>query len=252
MSEPEILLPEGYALSVHETLDSTNSEALRQADEGASSGLWVWAREQSGGRGRLGRRWESLPGNLFASLLILSKSAPREIPQLGFVAGLALHETVSGFSENQLQSLALKWPNDLLLDGMKAGGILLECHAMKNRRQAAVIGIGLNLASHPEIADNPATDLTAHGIKTTPEIALNKLSSAFDFWLGVWNAGVGFASIRKAWEERALAINSQIRVRLANEVLEGLYLGIDETGALLLQLPEGSKKCITTGDVFPL
>ncbi|MHA1166023.1 MAG: biotin--[acetyl-CoA-carboxylase] ligase [Alphaproteobacteria bacterium] len=247
-----ISLPEGYALSAHETLDSTNSEALRLAGEGASSGLWVWARSQSGGRGRLGRRWESLPGNLFASLLLLSESAPMQLAQLGFVAGLALHEAVSGLSKNTLHSLILKWPNDLLLDGMKAGGILLESNAQKNGCQAVVIGIGLNLAAHPEIADYPTTDLAAHDIMTTPEAALEQLASAFDSWLSIWNSSVGFAEIRNAWSERAIAKNTPIRVKLADEILEGVYRGIDETGALMLEMPDGSKKSITTGDVFPL
>ena len=252
MSAHEISLPEGYVLRVHETLDSTNSEALRQAGKGASSGLWVWARTQSGGRGRLGRRWESLPGNLFASLLLLTECAPRQVAQLGFVAGLALHETVSGLSKDPFQCLTLKWPNDLLLDGMKAGGILLECNAQKNGRQAVVIGIGLNLAAHPDIADLHATDLSAHGIEATPEVALEGLASAFDSWLAIWGSGKGFAEIARAWSERALAKYSPIRVRLSDKLLEGAYLGIDATGALMLEESDGSKRYITTGDVFPL
>jgi BirA family biotin operon repressor/biotin-[acetyl-CoA-carboxylase] ligase len=252
MSESPISLPKGYALCFHETLDSTNSEALRQAGEGASSGLWVWAHSQTGGRGRLGRRWESLPGNLFASLLLLSKSAPGQIAQLGFVAGLALHDAVLGLSGNAPHSLTLKWPNDLLLDGKKTGGILLECNAQKNGCQAVAIGIGLNLAAHPDIAERPTTHLAAHGIKATPEAALEQLASAFDSWLRVWASGAGFPEIASAWSERALTKNSPIRVKLADELLEGVYLGIDATGALMLELPDGSERCITTGDVFPL
>lgn len=252
MSERGVLLPKGYALRVHETLASTNTEALRLAGEGASSGLWVWAHSQTDGRGRLGRRWESLRGNLFASLLLLSESTPGEIAQLGFVAGIALHETVSELSGNSLHHLTLKWPNDLLLDGMKAGGILLECNAQKNGRQAVVIGIGLNLAAHPDNVDGPSTDLAAHGITATPEAALERLAMAFDSWLEVWASGDGFSRIREAWSERALAINSPIRVRLADKILEGVYCGIDATGALMLELSDGSERCITTGDVFPL
>lgn len=252
MSEDRISLPEGYSLSVHETLDSTNSEAMRMAGEGAASGLWVWARSQRGGRGRLGRRWESLPGNLFASLLLLTNCAPGQIAQLGFVAGLALHEAVLDLSGNTLQRLALKWPNDLLLDGLKAGGILLESTAQTNGRQRVVVGIGLNLTAHPGAVDHPSTDLSAHGVKATPDHALEKLASAFDHWLDVWSTGAGFAEIRSAWSERALAKKSPIRVRLADGLLEGVYLGIDGTGALMLALSDGSQRCITTGDVFPL
>ena len=252
MPEAKISLPDGYALCVHETLVSTNSEALRRAGEGAASGLWVWARTQSGGRGRLGRRWESFPGNLFASLLLQTDCAPKQIAQLGFVAGIALHDAVSGLSGNTLKHLVLKWPNDLLLDGMKAGGILLESSVQNNGRQVVVIGIGLNLSAHPDIDDHPATDLSAHGIKATPGVALERLSSAFDDRLGIWDSGAGFAQIRSAWSERALAINSPIRVRLADELLEGVYLGIDPTGALMLELGDGHKRYITTGDVFPL
>lgn len=252
MPENMISLPDGYSLSVHETLDSTNSQAMRMAGEGAASGLWVWARSQSGGRGRLGRRWESLPGNLFASLLLHTHCAPGQIAQLGFVAGLALHDAVTGLSGATLQSLTLKWPNDLLLDGLKAGGILLESTSQSDGRQRVVAGIGLNLTAHPETVDHPATDLSAHGVKAAPDQALEKLAFAFDNWLDVWSAGAGFAEIRSAWSERALAKNSPIRVRLADELLEGMYLGIDGTGALMLALSDGSKRCITTGDVFPL
>ena len=252
MSERAISLPEGYRLCVHKELDSTNSEAMRLAGEGAESGLWVWAQSQTGGRGRLGRRWESLPGNLFASLLLRSNCAPGQIAQLGFVAGLALHEAVSGLSGTALQRLTLKWPNDLLLDGLKTGGILLEGTVQNDGGQAVVVGIGLNLAAHPDTADHPSTDLAAHGIKTTPDHALEQLASAFDRWLQVWSAGREFALIRSAWSERALATGEPIRVRLADGLLEGVYLGIDKSGALRLALRDGSEKCITTGDVFPL
>ncbi len=109
-----------------------------------------------------------------------------------------------------------------------------------------------NLAAHPDIAERPTTHLAAHGIKATPEAALEQLVSAFDSWLGVWASGAGFPEIASAWSERALTKNSPIRVKLADELLEGVYLGIDATGALMLELPDGSERCITTGDVFPL
>ena len=252
MPEIKISLPEGYALRIFDTLESTNSEALRLASEGGASGLWVLALNQSGGRGRLGRRWESLPGNLFTSLLLLTDCAPRQIAQLGFVAGIALHDVVSGLSKAPFKSLTLKWPNDLLLDGMKAGGILLESSVQNDGRQGVVIGIGLNLSAHPEILDQPATDLAAQGIQATQEDALERLASSFDSWLNIWNSGEGFAEIRSAWSERALEINSSIRVKLADVLLDGVYLGIDATGALMLEESDGSERCITTGDVFPL
>jgi len=253
MTASDIPLPTGYRLSVHESVDSTNSEALRRADEGEEPGLWVWALSQTAGRGRLGRRWDSLAGNLFATLLLRPDCPPVRTAQLSLVAGLALHDAVTRLTGSDIaRHLALKWPNDLLYDGMKLGGILLESSAGTDRASAVAMGIGLNLTAHPEATDTPATDLSQHGVSVTPERALECLASACDNWLGVWNNGAGFAHIRESWMARALPRNAPLKVKLSNSWVQGVYGGLTEEGALILVLDDGSEKQITTGDVFPL
>lgn len=253
MTGQDISLPRGYALAFFEQLDSTNSEALRQAGKGGAHGLWVWALSQDAGRGRLGRRWESLAGNLFASLLLRPDCPAMTATQLGFVGGLALYDTVKGLAgEGAELTFALKWPNDLLCNTRKTGGILLESTSDKTGAIAVVMGIGLNLSDHPRGTEYPATDLTRHGIETTPAEALESLAQACDHWLGAWDTGTGFEDIRAAWMERALPENTLIEVNLSDERLQGTYRGIDDEGALILALGDGGERRITTGDIFPL
>jgi BirA family biotin operon repressor/biotin-[acetyl-CoA-carboxylase] ligase len=240
-------------LAILDHVDSTNSEALRHAGKGEPQGLWVWALSQGEGRGRLGRRWESLEGNLFASLLLRPECPAMTATQLGFVAGIALHDAVMGFvSEDHEQTITLKWPNDLLCDAKKAGGILLESTSDASGERAVVIGIGLNLSTHPQGTDYPATNLALNGHSATPAKALEHLAIAFDHWYGVWNEGAGFESIRTAWMERSLALGSSLEIRLEVGRLQGTYRGIDTDGALILTLADGSERRINTGDIFPL
>lgn len=250
MAVQDISLPNGYRLAFFEELDSTNSEALRQAGEGEAHGLWVWALSQGEGRGRLGRRWESLAGNLFASLLLRPDCSAMTAAQLGFVGGLALYDTVKGMGGEPV--ITLKWPNDLLCDARKAGGILLESTSDKSGAIAVVMGIGLNLSEHPQGTEYPATDLTQHGIETTPAEALERLAQACDRWLSVWSNGAHFGDIRTAWMERSLPVNAPLEVKLSDERLQGAYRGIDNEGALILALGDGGERRITTGDIFPL
>jgi len=247
------MLPAGYRLSVYEKLDSTNSEALRQAGAGEEGGLWICARAQTSGRGRLGRRWESLAGNLFATLLLRPDCKQVHLTQLSLVAGLALHDAVAGLTTRNIsQHLILKWPNDLLYKGMKLGGVLLESKVGKGGLPAVIMGFGLNLAKHPDEVDYRATNLAQHGVSTTPARALECLAAACDEWLGAWNNGAGFAHIREGWMRHTLPANTPLQVNLADAVSHGAYGGLDEDGALILILDGGIKKRITTGDVFPL
>ena len=253
MARTDIPLPDGYRLARYEELDSTNSEALRRAGEGEPHGLWVWARRQNSGRGRLGRRWDSLPGNLFASLLLRPRCKPQTATQLGFVGGLALYDAVKRLRvANTGPDLALKWPNDLLCAEMKAGGILLESSNDKGGDLTVIMGIGLNLSTHPHDTDYPATDLARHGIESNPRRALEQLARTCDTWLDVWNGGEGFQDVRHAWMKCSLAEMTPLEVKLAGERLRGSYGGIDKDGALLLICGDGTKRRITTGDVFPL
>src|SRR5687767_4077735 len=143
------------------TTDSTNAEALRRAREGEAGPLWITADIQTAGRGRGGNAWVSEPGNLYTTLLLREPSSPAAAPQLAFVAGVAVHDAVAACAPNLGPLLQLKWPNDLLCNGRKLAGLLIEAENVPVF--AVAIGIGINCVSHPDNAAFPATDLRSEG-----------------------------------------------------------------------------------------
>ena len=162
----------GVRLIAHEVLVSTNAEALALAGRGERGPLWVTAGRQTGGRGRRGRTWVSERGNLFASLLLTDTAPPEHWPELAFVAALAIHDAVAEVAPALRPQLFIKWPNDLLLDGKKFSGILIEGEGGSSGG-AVVVGIGVNCVSHPADTDYPATDLAAAGAAVTAESAVH-------------------------------------------------------------------------------
>jgi len=252
MDPQTIALPEGYRLIFHSELDSTNAEGLRLLASGEPEHVWIWALSQTGGRGRHGRKWQSLSGNLFASLLLRPDCAPAIASQIGFVGALSVHQAITELAQGRNVDIKLKWPNDLLLNGEKAAGLLLESTLDGTGRLAVVMGIGLNLSAHPQDVEYPATDLANHGIGANPAKALQCLAGAAAQWLSVWENGAGFDRIRNAWDERALPRGTALEVRLADERLRGSYQGLDRHGGLILTQADGSERRITSGDIFPL
>jgi BirA family biotin operon repressor/biotin-[acetyl-CoA-carboxylase] ligase len=235
--------PSGLGLVVHETLDSTNEEARRLADGGERGPLWIVAHEQTAGRGRRGRAWVSQRGNLFATLLI--RAPALHAAQLAFAAGLAVGETVATFASNA--QTTLKWPNDVLLDGNKTAGILLEALG----GDALAIGIGMNLAHFPQETEFPATSIAAlTGSPPGWDAALSRLAGAMDAWYEIWRGGQGFAAVRTAWLARAAGLGRPIRARLEGNEMEGVFETIDENGALMLRQGSGTLVRITAGEVF--
>jgi BirA family biotin operon repressor/biotin-[acetyl-CoA-carboxylase] ligase len=224
----------------YDSLDSTNEEAKRLARQGEHGPLWIVAREQSAGRGRRGRVWVSDDGNLFATLLL---EAPANGPELCFVAGLAVADAVAALAP--AEAVALKWPNDLLLAGKKLAGILLE-----QEGRALAIGIGINLAQHPENTEFPAISVRAAlGAAPAPVAAFDRLASAMGTWYEVWRAQ-GFAPIRDAWLARAAGLGETIRARLGKGEVVGVFEDLDRDGALLLREAGGRTVRVTAADVF--
>jgi BirA family biotin operon repressor/biotin-[acetyl-CoA-carboxylase] ligase len=234
--------PKGLALIRHDILDSTNEEARRMAEQGVLGPLWIFARSQTEGRGRRGNTWISEPGNLFATLLVQEPAATAA--QIGFAASLAAGEAVGAYVDQE--RVQLKWPNDVLLDGRKVGGILLE--TLKG--DALAIGIGVNLAHHPLKSEFPATSLCAVlGHAPDPEEVLAKLAGRLGAWYEVWR-GRGFAALRDAWLERAAGLGGEIRARLPGNEIYGVFENLDQDGALLLRKPDRELTRITAGEVF--
>jgi BirA family transcriptional regulator, biotin operon repressor / biotin---[acetyl-CoA-carboxylase] ligase len=241
------LWPQGYSKQVHAELDSTNDEARRLARAGEAGPLWIIAERQTGGRGRRGRAWQSEKGNLAATLL-LRPDAPQAVTgQLSFAAALAVAETAVHFAPHAAS--AVKWPNDVLAEGRKLAGILLEGGDAKPNLNWLAIGIGVNLASHPEGTEFPATSLAELGVSVpSPQEALTILAARFAHWYDVWMKD-GFAPLRDEWLTRAKGVGKPIRARLPNETREGLFEGIDASGALLLN-EAGCVRAIAAGEVF--
>jgi len=241
-------LPSFFSLVAFEQIDSTNEEALRRARSGAAEGILVWARAQESGRGRRGRVWSSPPGNLYASVLLRPRAPAAAVAQLGFVAAIALAEAIAGLLPEE-RRIRCKWPNDVLVDGAKVSGILLESEAAGGLAGAAVLGIGVNVASHPRGLPYPATSLAAAGARTTVEAFLEALAPRLLHWYRRWTRE-GFAPVRERWLELAVGLGEPIEVRLPQEVLRGRFESIDASGALDLVLLDGRRRRVTAGDIF--
>lgn len=239
---PSGIWPAGYGLKAYDELDSTNAEARRLAGSGENGPLWITAARQTAGRGRRGRSWESGQGNLAATLLIRPARPLAQWAQLSFAAAIAAADMAARLVPNA--RIAVKWPNDILADGRKLAGILLETAG-----PALAIGIGVNLAGYPEDTEFPAISLAALGARPPPpEDALALLAAGFAEWYEVWRMD-GFAPIRDAWLARAAGLGQRIRARLPDKERMGVFEGIDADGALLLN-EAGRTTAIAAGDVF--
>ena len=244
---------EGHRLHVHDSLGSTNTEAMAQARAGAAGPLWVVARRQSAGRGRRGNLWASEPGNLTASVLWpVVGVEPDRVATLGFVAGVALAEALeaaTGGTPGAMGSFGLKWPNDVLIAEAKLAGILLEAEKVPGGRQAVVIGFGVNVAACPPALPVHATSLTQAGYAIAPEALLEHLTDRLAAMAQVWNRGRNFSGIRALWLARASGLGSPIAVRGTSEPLSGIFDSIDEGGRLVILAPDGTRRTVTAGEV---
>jgi BirA family transcriptional regulator, biotin operon repressor / biotin---[acetyl-CoA-carboxylase] ligase len=250
MSPTAPALPSRYRLEHLAETDSTNAEAMRRALAGESGPLWVLADRQTAGRGRSGRAWASLPGNLHASL-ILSPSCPLGCaPQLSLVAGVAAIDAIRNAGSPAPAGLRLKWPNDILIGSAKTGGVLVESTTRAGSAGlAAVVGVGLNLAAAPAALGPAATYLASHGLPLSPREALCFLAEAMEVWLAVWDEGAGFARVRAAWLERAGAPGEPLAVQGNEGRFEGRFVGLDDEGALLIAGADGRERRFAFGDV---
>ena len=193
----------------------------------------------------------SPPGNLYASLLLSDPSPFDRAPELAFVAALAVRDAIAASAPPLAEELTFKWPNDVLLDGKKCAGILIEGELGPARSVIVIIGIGVNCASHPANAAFPATDLAAHGEAVTPQQLFRQLSAAMCRRLEQWARGAGFSAIVDDWLAAAHSIGEDISVRNGGGEKRGRFVGLDPSGQLILELAGGTIERISAGDVFP-
>lgn len=244
-------MPAAPVLLLDQT-DSTNAEARRRAEAGETGPLWIVARRQTAGRGRRGRTWDSETGNLFATLLRVTLKSPAEAAQVTFIAALAVADLLDAFAPVSL--VTIKWPNDVMLAGEKAAGVLVESGAHEGGGLWLAVGIGVNLAHAPVGTERPATALAHHlrgdvGAPPTVEAATAKLAEAFAVWMDRWEA-LGFQPILDAWRARTPGLDGPAVARLGHETLQGQAEGVAADGALKLRLSDGSLRLISAGDVF--
>lgn len=237
------------AIDWHQSLDSTNAEALRSASGDRMLPRWIAARRQTAGRGRSGRSWSDPTGNLAASLIFEPEVDVARLPEFALVAAVALYDAIQSASAGRdLPGLRLKWPNDVLIGDAKIAGILIETTTVGGR-QIAVVGCGVNVANTPEVAERAVTCLAAHGVQTTPDALLEHLRTAMANWGEIW-ARRGFADIREAWVARAMPVGSIIAVHQSGERTTGAVAGLDTDGALLMTIsPDDRVQRVTFGDV---
>lgn len=226
---------------------STNDEAKKFAAEGCADRTIVWAEEQLHGKGRHGRKWVSPPGNLYISCVLRPQRPQADAGQTGFVAALALAETIDMLLPEASAALTLKWPNDVLIGGAKISGILLEGQGGPGQDGWVVLGMGVNVASHPSTTDRPTTSLRQLGYSGSLEELLKHLLEHLVVWLDLWEAE-GFAKIRTAWLART-APDKPITIRLGPETLSGRFSGLDDRGGLILA-QNGHTRIVTAGEVF--
>lgn len=240
---------------------STNAHALELLKSGAAPRhlTVVWARRQTQGRGRGGRVWQSAEGNVFFSMILRPQADWGDLNQLPLVTSVAIHAAIRPHLPPS-RALTIKWPNDLLIDGAKVSGTLIESHRLirstdVNRwsAEALVVGIGVNVAHHPtEGLIYPATSLRHAGSAVERDQVIRNLAQALVDALELWRKQ-GFAPIRAAYLESAHGLGEIITVRTSldlNESISGVFEGIDEDGALLLRLADGTVKRLLAGDVF--
>ena len=237
--------PAGWRLARLDAIDSTNEEARRRALAGDPGRLWIAAGQQHAGRGRRGRTWVSPSGNLYASALLIDPCPQAKAAQLGFVAGVALARAASDVGA---PGARLKWPNDLIDDGAKCAGLLVEGFALPARRFACVVGVGVNLESAPAGIGYPTTVLRSPVVIEAGAL-LERLILRFDEALGAWRAGEGFDAIRSTWLDHAAGVGHRVRVENGGGRREGTFVGLDADGRLLFRGETGIE-AIETADLW--
>ncbi len=250
---PEPHLPPDWRVMGFDSLDSTN-EALKRIVEqegDVHEGLMIWTATQTAGKGRAGRVWQSPRGNVYVSILVAAPEVLSHAPELGFLAAVALRETILELPCHNAgePKVSCKWPNDVLIGGEKVAGILPEMVADDTHRTWIVLGFGINLqAVELDPGAYPPTALSLHSIDTTPAHVLTVLTRSLHKWLQRWRAE-GFDVIRKQWLDCGPEIGANIAVGLPEGAVSGAFLGLDDDGALLLDTRKGRRR-IVAGDVL--
>ncbi len=228
------------------TINSTNDFAKKLALNNSTTPLWVISEKQTSGRGRSGRQWYSQEGNLFTSGLYFLEIDIKSIGNMSFIAALALYDSLIEFLPNDL--VKLKWPNDVLVDGKKISGILIE--TIPNPEGFfIVIGIGVNIKTKPSELNAACLMDYAENFVITPDKLLQSIVKAFDYYLEDYISH-GFSKLRSQWLDKCIGLGKDIIARTANKDYEGIFRDLGSEGELLLEDIHGNIVPIFASEVF--
>ena len=234
---------------VFEEVSSTNAKAKDLVQEGKIEGTVVLSQIQKKGRGRFGRVWRSPEGGLYFSILLRPKCKPEKATLLPLLAALSVCKTITSICD---LNVAIKWPNDVQIDGKKVSGILLESESNTGRLDYVILGVGINLNTDIDLlpAEFNATSIASEiGIKLDYHVFLKKLLSKLDKYYALFNEEK-YESILKEWKEHSDTIGRKVRITSSNENICGVASDIDESGFLIVKTNAGDIKKITSGDCF--
>ncbi len=236
-----------WRLEKYEELGSTSDFCAERAKAGEPEGLAVFAAQQSAGRGSRGRTWLSPPGNVALSVILRPQMTPSQSSMYPLLAGIAAAEAIHAALPSGPTPM-LKWPNDVLLNGQKCAGLLIDATQAQNRIDWLVIGIGINLAYAPEVPGRATTCLAAHGAGTAASALAQTVLDRLATWLDIFQAS-GPAKIISAWLSHAHPIGTHLEVKSLEKNTAGTFAGLSPTGELLLQV-ENRIETYRTGEIL--
>jgi BirA family transcriptional regulator, biotin operon repressor / biotin---[acetyl-CoA-carboxylase] ligase len=241
----------GRVLRIYDEVDSTQNIAHTLVRQGAVEGTLVLAEQQNAGRGRMGRNWYSPKGKgIWMSLILKPTISMQFTPQLTLLVAVALCRTIQTYIPHQV---GIKWPNDLLINGRKISGILLESSAEDERLNYVIAGIGISVNLLPEdYPDELRVKATSLFIEKGELVEREQLICDFLLQLEVLlelYTQQGFAPIRSLWEALTVSLHKPLRIQTAKGWVEGVANAIDEMGALWVTLPNGENIKLYSGDI---
>lgn len=241
------MIPAFFTVRRYDEVDSTNRLAKQAAEAGEPEGIVIQAKRQSQGVGRQGRPWISPEGNLYLSVLLRPSCAPHQVGNYSFAASMAVFDAISEFYHDK--KLSLKWPNDVLIDGAKVSGVLIEVGSSDQRKvDWLVVGVGINVEKTPQEAmPYPVTSLHDHGADGSAQTVQDAFLRHLHHWYLTLKHD-GFGPVRRAWLSDAH--RGPMIIRLPTGEVRGNFAGLGPDGGLILRLADGSEKVIHAGDVY--
>lgn len=234
--------------TIKKKVSSTNDLARQLAKKGAKEGDCVVSESQTAGRGRLQRKWLSKPGNLYLSLILRPKILASCLSQLTFVSALAVSKTLEKYINQKPQ---LKWPNDVLVDGKKISGILLESETENERVEFVIVGVGINVnqKQFPQYIENATSLYQILHKEMNVDDVLNDFLKSFEEWYLLFQKE-GFSFIKEMWEKQHFLKGRMVEIKDGKKKVKGTVMGLNDQGALIIKNANEDVLPIYSGDLL--